>query len=73
MCEQLPESFHESKGGGWSFLNMCEDKGGNQWSGTHKTMEQLLCLGMAMNKMKILLPREVWKIFPGGMPYVAIL
>jgi hypothetical protein len=35
-------------------------------------MEQLLALGTATRQMTILMPREMWDMFPGGMPYIAI-
>lgn len=73
LLNELPDSFHESKGGGWSFLNACNDKHGNQWTGMHSTMEQLVVLGIAVGKVKFHLDREMWKAFPGGMPYFVVL
>jgi hypothetical protein len=29
-------------------------------------------LGMAVKKTVCLMPREMWKIFPGGMPYYMV-
>ena len=71
--EQLPDNFQESKGGGWSFLNMAFTKDGRLWTGYHFVMEQLLCLAIGIGKMKYLLERNMWKILPGSMPYVAIV
>ena len=70
---ELPEQFMQSSGGGWSFLNACNDKHGNQWTGLHTVMEQLFQLGIAIGKVKCLLPREAWSSLPGGMPYYVIL
>ena len=70
MVNQLPTEFIE--GGGWSFLNMCMRNDGEQWTGFHWTQEQLLVLGIGVGAMQILLPREVWNLLPGGMPYVAV-
>jgi hypothetical protein len=67
LLDQLPAEFKE----GWSFLNMCVDKEGNQW-GEHRNMEELVCLGLAINKVHLLMPREMWAILPGGMPYYQI-
>lgn len=72
LLANLPTQFFE-KTGGWSFLNMGNDKEGNQWTGLHRTMEQLLLLGLALGRISYCLPREAWAIYPGGMPYLVIL
>lgn len=69
---ELPESFHQSGGGGMSFLSARDDKHGNQWTGLHQRMDQLFQLGMAIGRVKCCLPREIWKVLPGGMPYYVI-
>ena len=73
MLDELPDTFKESGGGGWSFLNACNDKHDRQWTSFHKTMDALFVLGMAIRKVKCLMPREVWSLMPGGMPYYIIL
>jgi hypothetical protein len=73
MLNQLPDEFKKSVGGGMSFLNMCNDKYGNQWSDLHQTMDELVTMGIASEKASFLMPREVWSVLPGGMPYVVIL
>jgi len=35
-------------------------------------MEALFCLGMGIGRIRSLMPRELWKTLPGGMPYYAI-
>jgi hypothetical protein len=70
--DQLPDEFKKSGGGGWTFLNACNTKDGEQWTGLHLVMEQLFCLGMAIDLVKYTLPREMWSIFPGSMPYMII-
>jgi hypothetical protein len=72
MLDCLPDSFKTFGGGGMSFLNMCEDKDGVQWTDFHKTMDELVCLGLASEKLSYLMPRDYWKILPGGMPYLVI-
>jgi len=67
---QLPDDFIKSKGGGMSFLNMCVDREGNQWTGEHRIMEQLTCLAIAAKLGNYCLPREAWTAMPGGVPYV---
>ena len=73
MLDELPDEFKESGGGGMSFLNACNDKHGNQWTGFHQRMEQLFQLGIGINAAKCLMPREMWEVLPGGMPYYVIL
>ncbi len=72
MLAELPTEFQQLGGGGWSFLNACNDKHGNQWTGEHRTIELLVLLGIAIGKVKFQLPRDVWKVLPGGMPYFVI-
>jgi len=73
MLAELPTEFRKDVGGGWSFMNACNDKDGNQWTDFHQRMEQLFCLGMAIGKVECQLPREMWESLPGGMPYYTIL
>ncbi|QPB09222.1 hypothetical protein PQB86_gp127 [Klebsiella phage Miami] len=68
---ELPEKFQEEKGGGWSFLEACMDKEGNHWA-EHPTIERLMGLGIAIDKVEYVLPREMWSVLPGGMPYFVI-
>jgi hypothetical protein len=72
MLMELPVTFREEEGGGWSFLQACQDRHGNQWTGLHVVMETLMCLGVAAGHVQILLPREMWGALPGGMPYFMI-
>lgn len=73
MLLELPAEFMVSGGGGYSFLNACMDKNGRQWTGVHFMMEKLFMLGLAIGKVKLLLPRSVWPALPGGMPYYAVV
>lgn len=70
---ELPEPFRTSSGGGWSFLQACEDRHGNLWTGEQRIMEQLFLLGMGIGKVKSLAPRVMWAVLPGGMPYYAVI
>jgi len=72
MLAELPDEFRASNGGGSSFLNACMNKHGNQWTGVHQTQEQLVQLGIAIGEVEYCLPRDMWKILPGGMPYIAV-
>lgn len=71
MLEQLPDGFKKGTGDGWSFLNLCEDKDGRLWTGMHKIMDELCCLAIGLKIGAFLPPdREMWSMFPGGLPYV---
>jgi len=70
---ELPAGFHEKTSGGWTFLNACSDITGEQWTGLQMRVEQLMCLGIAIGRVKYVLPREMWKSLPGGMPYFVVL
>lgn len=72
MLSMLPREFLADGGGGWSFLNACNDKNGEQWTGSHARMEQLFQLGQGIGAVKSLLPRETWPILPGGVPYFMV-
>ena len=68
MLSELPAEFKN----GWTFLNLCNDKNGRQWTGSHIVMEALMVLGIAIGKIEYLMPRERWRILPGGVPYVIL-
>jgi len=72
MLHELPVKFMQDEGGGWSFLNAFETKNGVHW-GEHINIDELICLGIAIRKVKFSLPREMWKALPGGMPYFVVL
>jgi len=73
MLDCLPSDFHQNEGGGMSFLNACNDKNGKQWTDFHQRMEQLFQLGIALDLAKYLMPKEMWRALPGGMPYIVIV
>lgn len=72
LLAELPDQFRIEVGGGWSFLNACNDRHGNQWTGEHRIMEILFCLGIATGLAEWQLTREMWMVLPGGMPYVCV-
>lgn len=69
ILNEMPEQFHEHMGGGWTFLNLAQDKNGVLW-GQHQNMEQLVLMAMGLKLADYLMPRELWSALPGGMPYV---
>lgn len=72
LLDELPPWFRADYGGGWSFLNACQDKHGNQWTDLHQRMEQLFQLGIAIGKVEYQLPRDMWHTLPGGVPFLVI-
>lgn len=72
MLLDLPVEFQQDQGGGMSFLNACQDRDDNQWTGLHRTMGFLFGLGMAAGWVACPFPREMWPILPGGMPYYIV-
>ena len=38
----------------------------------HMTVESLLCLGIGLDLAEWCLPKEMWSLMPGGMPYVVV-
>lgn len=71
LLRQLPEEFNMNIGGGWSFLQACMDRNGEQWTGLHKTMEELVVLGIAVGSANWL-GKNMMNELPGGMPYFEI-
>ena len=72
LLEQLPAPFHQKTGGGWSFLEACVDRDGDMWTSLHLKMEALFALGMGIGRVECQMPREVWGVLPGGVPYYII-
>ncbi len=72
LLDELNDNFKESIGGGYSFLEAPFDKHGNHW-GEQSNAQELVLLGIGIGKVNYLIPREMWKMFPGGVPYFAIL
>lgn len=72
MLLNLHEQFQANKGGGWSFLNACQDKNKVQWTNFHQRMEELFMLGLGLGLCKFTMSREIWPLMPGGMPYITV-
>lgn len=68
--EIVPDSFLLSGGGGQSFLNLCENRDGELWTGMHPVVEQLVVISMAIGHARYCAPRKIWGKLPGGMPYI---
>lgn len=70
ILAEMNSNFFQNGGGGWSFLNLCVDKHGNQWTGEHRIMEMLCVLAIGLDLGKWMLHRSMWPAMPGGMPYI---
>lgn len=71
MLNQLPGEFID--GGGWSFLNMCLRKDGEQWTGLHLVQERLAALIIGLGYGAWFPPtRDSWGVMPGGLPYLVV-
>lgn len=66
----VPDVFLPGLGDGGSFLALAVDRDGKHWA-EHQTMEALCCLAIATGQAKWCMPRELWCVLPGGMPYVS--
>lgn len=64
------DKFLKAKGGGCSFLVLCVDRDGNQWTNLHRTQEQLVQLAIGTGLGGYCVPRESWARLPGGVPYI---
>ena len=69
LLQQLSPDFSA----GASFLQMCQTKEKEIWTGDQKLMNSLLCLGLAIGKIQYCTKdKRLWDAMPGGMPYIFI-
>ena len=68
LLAELPAEFKE----GYTFLNLCTTKDGEQWTGMQRVCEQLVVMAIGLGLMEYCMPREMWAILPGGVPYLMI-
>jgi hypothetical protein len=67
--QQLPMQFHKGTGDGWSFMNLTMDKYYNGW-GEQIHAETLYALAAGLGMAKFTMPREMWDVLPGSVPYI---
>lgn len=67
MLALLDDKFKE----GYSTLNMPFDKEGNQW-GEQRDALTLCSLAIALGLGQWCMPRAMWPLLPGGMPYFQV-
>lgn len=71
MLLQLPDAFLSTGGGGMSMLQMPFTKDGTQY-GEQSDAEKLYMLGKGLELADFLMPREMWSMMPGGLPYIVV-
>lgn len=69
ILRYMPTQFFKGSGDGWSFLNLPMTKDDHQW-GEHRNAEQLMMLAFGLKLGQYTMPRDMWKAFPGGMPFI---
>ena len=68
LLAELPIEFKK----GYTFLNICTNKNGELWTGDQRVCEQLIVMAIGLDLMSYCLPREMWAILPGGVPYIIV-
>ena len=72
ILEELDPQFFAGHGEGASFLVLPFTADDKQW-GEHSNAEQLMLLGMAINKVKYTVAdRTAWGAFAGSVPLISI-
>lgn len=70
--KMLIAELHENFKQGWSFLKICENKEGHQWTDLHSVCEELVVMAVALGLAEYSFPRQLWPVLPGGVPYITI-
>lgn len=68
LCEQLPRKFMKSSREGDIFLNLWKNNEGQQWAKDHVVMDQLMIMGLATEKIELIVPTYLTE----GMPYIVV-
>jgi hypothetical protein len=69
MLQELPDVFREEHGGGL-FSGMQYTNDGHRWTTSALTTEKLLLLGMAIGRLRFVLPKHQWKFIKNGEPII---
>ncbi len=72
LFDDMPALFHENEGDGWTLSMMVYDRQKRKWANSEKSIERLLILGLAIDRIVFPFAREVWYKLPYGHPYVMI-
>lgn len=68
LLSKLPTEFKN----GYTFLAFCITKNGYCWTSEQRVGEQLLVMAIGLGLAEYCLPKEMWSVFPSGVPYVII-
>lgn len=68
ILAKLPIEFKA----GWTFLQLCTTNDGEEWTGQHSICEQLVVMAIGLGLMEYCMPKTMWEILPGGVPYLII-
>jgi len=68
VVAMLPERFHA----GDTFLNLCKTQNDELWTGDQTVCEQLVVMAIGLGLMEYCFSREVWRMLPGGVPYIIV-
>lgn len=69
--KEMDPAFLTSGGGGSTFLNLCVLADGTHWA-DQPTCEAFIVLAFGLKLGSFSLPREMWGVLPGSMPYVTL-
>ena len=68
LLSKLPTGFKN----GYTFLAFCITKNGYCWTSEQRVGEQLLVMAIGLGLAEYCLTKEMWSVFPSGVPYVII-
>ena len=68
VISMLPEKFKE----GYTFLDLCRTKADELWTGEQLVCEELVVMSIGLELMTYCFSREIWKVLPGGVPYIIV-
>ena len=68
VVAMLPERFNQ----GYTFLDLCKTKDDELWTDNQFVSEQLVVMSIGLGLMEYCFSRDVWKMLPGGVPYIIV-
>ena len=71
--EMLLSKVSQTLNVGCPFLKLNTTYTGSIWTNNTEEIEKLLVLGIAINKIRFLKPRDRWKSFPNGIPFIIMV
>lgn len=68
LLAELPAEFKA----GYTFLNLCQNKNGELWTGMHRICEQLVIMAIGLGLMEYTYSKKIWPSLPGKVPYITV-